>query len=183
MEECSHGRDQGPKKNGTWEVVKKPEGKIPVGCKWVFTVKYNSDGSIERHKARLVAKGYTQTYSIDYQETFAPMAKINTVRVLLSLAANLDWCLHQLDLKNPFLNGELMEEVYMDLPPGFDEGSKSGKVSKLKKFLYGLKQSPKAIVFQKLFRSRDFGKLKLIILCSINIEAKKLPFSLFMSMT
>lgn len=123
------------KKNGTWEVVKKPEGKIPVGCKWAFTVKYNSDGSIERHKARLVAKGYTQTYGIDYQQTFAPVAKIDTVRVLLSLATNLDWCLHQLDVKNPFLNGELMEEVYMDLPPGFDEGSKNGKVSKLKKIL------------------------------------------------
>lgn len=106
----------------------------------------------------MVAKGYTQTYSIDYQETFAPMAKINTVRVLLSLEANLDWFLHQLDVKNPFLNGELMEEVYMDLPPGFDEGSKGGKVSKLKKSLYGLKQSPKAWFdcFSKAMQKRGF---------------------------
>lgn len=78
------------KKNSTWEMVPLPQGKKPVGCRWIYTIKYKADGSIDRYKARLVAKGYTQTYGIDFQETFAP-AKINTVRVLISLAANLDW--------------------------------------------------------------------------------------------
>ncbi|RVW15529.1 Retrovirus-related Pol polyprotein from transposon RE1 [Vitis vinifera] len=96
-----------------------PRGKKPMSCKWVFTVKYKADGTVERYKAHLVARGFTQTYGIDYTETFAPVAKLNTIRVLLSLAANLDWSLHQFDIKNVFLHGELKEEVFMTLPPGF----------------------------------------------------------------
>ncbi|CAN1837958.1 Retrovirus-related Pol polyprotein from transposon TNT 1-94 [Linum perenne] len=132
---------QALQKNQTWEMVDLPSGKRCVSCKWVFTVKYKSDGTIERFKARLVARGFTQTYGIDYEETFAPVAKLNTIRVLLSLAVNLDWNLHQLDVKNAFLNGELSEEVFMEPPPGINT---AGKVCKLRKALYGLKQSPRA---------------------------------------
>jgi len=88
-----------------WREVVLEEMARRLGCKWVFTVMYISDGSIERYKARLVAKGFTQTYGMDYSETFAPVAKLNTIRILLSLAANLDWPLHHLDVKNVFLNG------------------------------------------------------------------------------
>lgn len=145
------------RKNSTWELVKLPEGKKPVGCRWVFTVKHKTDGSVERYKARLVAKGYTQTYGIDYQETFAPVAKINTIRVLMSLAANLGWPLRQFDVKNAFLHGDLDEEVYMDLPPGFTTTCDIGKVCRLRKSLYGLKQSPRAWFGRFAQSMRSYG--------------------------
>lgn len=131
-------------KNGTWKITSLPKGKSVVSSKWVFTIKYNSDGSINKYKARLVARGFTQTYGIDYQETFAPVAKFNTIRVLLSIAANLDWPLHQMDVKNAFLNGDLEEEVYMEVPLGLRSSDNSDKVCRLYKSLYGLKQSPRA---------------------------------------
>ena len=90
-------------KNSTWKVVELPKGKKPVGCRWVFTIKYKADGTIEQFKTRLVAKGYTQTYGIDYMETFTLVAKINIVRILISLAVNLDWPLHEFDVKNACL--------------------------------------------------------------------------------
>ena len=120
------------KKNGTWELVTLPEGKRPVGCKWVYTVKYRTDGSIERYKARLVAKGFTQTYGIDYSETFALVVKMNTVRVILSLAANYGWDLQQFDVKNAFLYGELEEEIYMQVPPGYEKNVSDNTVCRLK---------------------------------------------------
>jgi Reverse transcriptase (RNA-dependent DNA polymerase) len=131
-------------KNNTWVIVSLPKDKKPVGCKWIYKTKYNSDGTIERHKARLVAKGYTQIYGIDYHKTFAPVAKMNIVRILFSIAINNGWNLYQMDVKNVFLQGTLEEKVYMNLPPGHEREKDSNLACRLKKPIYGLKQSLRA---------------------------------------
>ena len=119
-------------KNKTWEIVERPKGKNIVDCKWIFTLKYKTDRSLKRHKSRLVVKGYTQTYGVNYQETFAVVTKMNTIRTLLSLAAHYNWQLLQYDVKNAFLHGDSDEEIYMNIPPGFEENA-GNKVCKLKK--------------------------------------------------
>lgn len=112
--------------------------------KWVFKIKRNADGSINKYKARLVAKGYVQRHGIDYEEVFAPVARIETIRFILALAASNTWEVHHLDVKTTFLHGELKEEVYVRQPEGFEVKGSEDKVYKLNKALYGLKQAPRA---------------------------------------
>jgi len=130
--------------NATWELVALPEDKKVIGCKWVYKVKHNADGFVNIYKARLVAKGYAQTYGIDYEETYSPVAKMTIVRIIIVMAVTKGWSLHQLDVKNVFLHGNLHEEVYMEQPPGYVDQTHPNLVCRLKKTLYGLKQAPKA---------------------------------------
>uniref|UniRef100_A0A2N9EV01 Integrase catalytic domain-containing protein n=1 Tax=Fagus sylvatica TaxID=28930 RepID=A0A2N9EV01_FAGSY len=118
-------------KQGTWTLVPAPSTKNIVGCKWVYKLKYNSDGTISRYKARLVAKGFHQQYGVDFAETFSPVVKPPTVRLILSLAVSLNWPLRQLDVKNAFLHGTLKEEVYMVQPQGYTDPSHPSHVCKL----------------------------------------------------
>ena len=106
-------------KNKTWNLVELPAGARAIGLKWIFKIKRNSDGSINKYKARLVAKGYIQRHGIDFEEVFAPVARIETVRFILSLAASKGWEVHHLDVKTAFLHGDLKEEVYVSQPEGF----------------------------------------------------------------
>ncbi|GKU89840.1 hypothetical protein SLEP1_g3925 [Rubroshorea leprosula] len=131
-------------RNHTWVLVSPPFGANIVGSKWVYRIKHRADGSIERYKARLVAQGYTQQLGIDYDETFSPVVKPVTIRTVLTLAISKSWPIHQLDVKNAFLNGYLSEPAYMSQPPGFVDPQYPDRVCLLQRALYGLKQAPRA---------------------------------------
>jgi hypothetical protein len=147
-------------KNGTWELTTLPPGQKPIGLKWVFKLKRNSEGEVMKHKARLVAKGYVQKEGIDFEEVFAPVARLDTIRLILAMAANRGWQVHHLDVKSAFLNGELEEEVYVTQPEGFVKDGKEKHVYKLSKALYGLRQAPRAwnVKLDRSLKNLKFSK-------------------------
>jgi hypothetical protein len=110
---------QALEENHTWDIVPCPTGVKPIGCKWIYSIKLRSDGSLDRYKARLVALGNRQEYGINYEETFAPVAKMTTVLLIIAIAASKGWSSRQMDVKNAFLHRDLQEEIYMTPPPGF----------------------------------------------------------------
>jgi hypothetical protein len=131
-------------RNDVWEVVPRPEGKSVVTSRWLYKIKYVADGSIEKHKARFVARGFSQIEGIDYDETFAPVARYTSIRSIMAIAAEMGWKIHQMDVKTAFLNGFIEEEVYIEQPQGFEVLGRESHVCLLKKALYGLKQAPRA---------------------------------------
>jgi hypothetical protein len=131
------------KRNEVWSLVPRPKQNV-VGTKWVFRNKQDEHGVVTRNKAQLVAKGYTQVAGLDFEETFAPVTKLESIRILLGYAAHHSFRLFQMDVKSAFLNGPIKEEVYVEQPPGFEDDRYPDHVYKLSKALYGLKQAPRA---------------------------------------
>ncbi|CAL2265083.1 unnamed protein product [Prunus armeniaca] len=131
-------------RNKTWDLTILPAGVKTIGVKWVFKTKLNESGEIDKCKARLVAKGYAQQYGIDYTEVYAPVARLDTIHLIIALAAQQGWSIFQLDVKSAFQHGELSEEVFVQQPQGYEKKGEEHKVYKLNKALYGLKQAPRA---------------------------------------
>ena len=131
-------------RNSTWDLVKLPEKCTSVGVKWIYKIKRNFCGEITRYKARLVTKGFSQIRGIDYEEVFSPIARAESIRIIIAMAAQFKWNLHHLDVKSTFLNGYIEEDIYVDQPEEFIKEGKEDYVLKLKKALYGLKQAPRA---------------------------------------
>jgi hypothetical protein len=131
------------KRNEVWSLVPRPKQNV-VGTKWVFRNKQDEHEVVTRNKAQLVAKGYAQVAGLDFEETFAPVARLESIRILLAYAAHHSFRLFQMDVKSAFLNGPIKEEVYMKQPPSFEDDKYPDHVFKLSKALYGLKQAPRA---------------------------------------
>ena len=130
--------------NQVWKLVDPPEGVKPIECKWIFKRKTDEDGNLTVHKARLVAKGFRQVQGVDYDETFSPVVMLKSIRILLAVAAYFDYEIWQMDVKTAFLNGHLEEDVYMIQPEGFVSPEDAGKVCKLQRAIYGLKQASRS---------------------------------------
>ena len=130
--------------NNTWKLVPRSNDQHIIGCKWVYKLKLNSKGNIDRYKARLVAKGYNQQEGFDFNETFSPVIKHTTIRLLLSIGISRNWHIHQIDISNAFLHGDLEEKVFMEQPTGYKDSKFPDFVCQLQKSLYGLKQAPRA---------------------------------------
>ena len=172
--------------NNTWDLVPSSAASRVVQCKWVFRTKLKADGSLDKYKARLVAKGFQQTPGVDYDETFSPVIKASTIRIVFTTDVSRGWDIQQIDINNAFLNGDLREEVFMTQPECFSDSAKPHHVCRLRKALYGLKQAPRAW-FEKLreallswgfynsvsdtslFYSRKNGKLLLLLVYVDNI--------------
>ena len=131
-------------RNDVWEFAPRPEIVLVIGTKWIFKNKTDEDGEIIRNKSRLVAQGYTQVKGVDFNESFAPVARLESIRILMSIACTMNIKLYQMDIKCAFLNGYLNEEVFVEQPKGFEDPHFPDHVLRLKKALYGLKQAPKA---------------------------------------
>jgi hypothetical protein len=131
-------------KNNVWEVVPRPEGKSVVTSRWLYKLKHAVDGSIEKYKALFVARGFSQVEGVGYDETFATVARYTLIRAVISVAAEMGWKIHQMDVKTTFLNGLIEEKVYIEQPLGFEVHGIESHVCRLKKALYGMKQAPKA---------------------------------------
>ena len=130
--------------NQVWNLVDPPDGVRPIECKWIFKKKRDMDGNVSVYKARLVAKGFRQVQGVDYDETFSPVAMLKSIRIILAIAAYFDYEIWQMDVKTAFLNGNLDEDVYMIQPEGFVDPTNAGKICKLQKSIYGLKQASRS---------------------------------------
>ncbi|KAK8576146.1 hypothetical protein V6N13_090623 [Hibiscus sabdariffa] len=146
--------------NQVWTLVEPPEGVKPIGCKWVFKKKTDMDGNVQTYKGRLVAKGFRQIHGVDYDETFSPVAMFKSIRILLAIAAFHDYEIWQMDVKTAFLNGKLEEDVYMTQPEGFVTPENAGKVCKLQRSIYGLKQASRSWNLRFNDAIQEFGFIR-----------------------
>jgi hypothetical protein len=160
-------------KNHTWDLVSLPKGRNLVHYKWIYKTKYAADGSVDKYKARLVAKGFSQVEGIDYSETFSPISKMNSIRLVISLAASQGWSVYQMDVKSAFLHGDLDEEIYMEQPLGFVQDS--SLVCRLRLSLYGLKQAPRAW-YEKMDSFLIFAGFAVILILQFTLRSMELIY-------